>query len=144
MAYKKNDASPVPLFAKVVNASTGAPITSGVTAKHYAADGTQTTGDNSPPDHEGGGEWRYTPSQAETNETTFAVEFYHADAVGDGPSVQVVTDVLLGADDKVLISTDAQDLSTTLDVNTKTKTSTLALTAQEKVDMQQITAGGVK
>jgi hypothetical protein len=44
-------------------------------------------------------------------------------------------DWVLGADSKVLISTDAQDLSGTLDVNVKTKTSTLGLTAQEKLDV---------
>lgn len=97
--YKKNDASPKPLFALVVNASNGAPITAGVACKHYQADGTETECDNSE-DHEGNGTWRYVPSQTETNETTFAVKFYHADAVGDGPLVQVIT-TQLDPDDTV-------------------------------------------
>ena len=102
--YKKNDSSPKPLFACVISASTGDPITSGVACKHYQADGTETECDNSE-DHEGNGTWRYVPSQAETNETTFAVKFYHADAVGDGPLVQVITTV-----------PDPDDLATATDV----------------------------
>lgn len=44
-------------------------------------------------------------------------------------------DWVLGTDSKAIISTDAQDLSGSLDVNMKTKTSTLGLTTQEKLDV---------
>lgn len=35
--------------------------------------------------------WEYTPTQGETDVTGFAVEFYHTDAVGDGPAITVAT-----------------------------------------------------
>jgi len=89
--YLKNASSPQPIFAKVVKASDGSAITSGVTCYHIASDGTRTTADNSP-SHVANGLWRYLPSQAETNYDAFAIEFYHADAVAGGPIVEVLTE----------------------------------------------------
>lgn len=87
--YPRNASSPPSIYAKVVDASDGSAITSGVTAYHIhdgsraEAGGTLT--------HLGAGGWRYVPTQAETNYATFAVEFYHSGAVSGGPMTQVVT-----------------------------------------------------
>jgi len=104
--YPKNTASPRAIYAKVVNASDGAPITSSVAAYHVEGT-TRTSGDNSA-SHVANGLWAYTPSQAETNYDAFAIEFYHADAVGDGPIVEVVTETtktLLDSCAPILIGT---------------------------------------
>jgi hypothetical protein len=89
--YPKNSASPPTIRAKVISATDGAPITTGVSGYHVqgttrgAVAGTAAA-------HIANGLWAYTPTQAETNYTSFGIEFYHADAVGDGPVVEVVTD----------------------------------------------------
>jgi hypothetical protein len=62
-----------------------------VTCYHVTAAGVRTAADNDPPGHVANGLWRYGPSQTETNETTFDIEFYHVDAVAGGPVVHVVT-----------------------------------------------------
>lgn len=90
MAYPKNAASPPPLFATVIAAADGAPITSGVAAKYSTGAGSQAAGGGTC-QHEGNGQWSYTPMQAETNVNAFGIQFYHADAVGDGPTISVVT-----------------------------------------------------
>lgn len=90
MAYPKNAASPPALFAGVVNATDGAPITVGVAAKYSTGAGAQAAGLGTC-QHEGNGQWSYTPTQAETNVIAFGIQFYHADAVGDGPTISVVT-----------------------------------------------------
>jgi hypothetical protein len=89
---QKNTASPHAIYAKVVNATDGAPITTGVVAFHVQAS-TRAAVAGTAAAHIANGLWGYTPTQAETNYDTFAVEFYHTDAVGDGPCVQVVTEV---------------------------------------------------
>jgi hypothetical protein len=88
--YPKNAASPRCIYAKVVSAADGSPITTGVTAFHVQASTRGAVGGTAAA-HIAYGLWGYTPTQAETNYDTFAIEFYHADAVGDGPVVQVVT-----------------------------------------------------
>lgn len=90
MSYPRNAASPPPLFAGVVNATDGAPITSGVAAQYSTGAGSQGAGAGTC-QHEGNGQWSYTPSQAETNVIAFGIQFYHTDAVGDGPTISVVT-----------------------------------------------------
>lgn len=50
-------------------------------------------------------------------------------------SIDLVDSLILGADDKVVISTDAQDLSATLDVNTKTTTSTLDFSTTQQASL---------
>lgn len=58
-------------------------------------------------------------------------------------SLDLVDSLTLGTDDKVVISTDAQDLSATLDVNTKTLTSTLdfSTTMQASLDTRTPLSG---
>ena len=87
--YLKNDTSPKPIYAILVNASDGAPITSGVTAYHIQ--GTTRTAGAGTLTHIANGRWAYTPTQAETNYDAFAIDFYHDDAVGKGALVEVVT-----------------------------------------------------
>jgi len=85
--YLKNDPVPEPIKAKVIHAGTGEPITSGVVV-FYLQGSTRTPGAGT---LEIVGEtWNYTPTQAETNCDEFAIEFYHVNAVGNGPIVQVV------------------------------------------------------
>lgn len=90
MSYPRNAASPPPLFATVVKASDGTAITSGVAAKYSTGAGSQAAGGGTC-QHEGNGQWSYTPTQGETNVTAFGTQFYHADAVGSGPTISVVT-----------------------------------------------------
>lgn len=90
MSYPRNAASPPPLFATVVKASDGTAITSAVAAKYSTGAGSQAAGGGTC-QHEGNGQWSYTPTQAETNVIGFGVQFYHADAVGLGPTISVVT-----------------------------------------------------
>lgn len=87
--YLKNDSSPKPIYAILVNASDGAPITSGVTAYHIQ--GTTRTAGAGTLTHIANGRWAYVPTQAETNYDAFAIDFYHASAVGQGALVEVVT-----------------------------------------------------
>lgn len=87
--YLKNDSSPNAIYAILVNASDGAPITSGVTAYHIQ--GTTRTAGAGTLTHIANGRWAYTPTQAETNYDAFAIDFYHDDAVGKGALVEVVT-----------------------------------------------------
>jgi hypothetical protein len=89
--YPKNTASPRPIHAKVVNATTGAPITTGVVAYHITG-ATRVAVGGTAAVHVANGLWTYTPTQGETNYDQFSIEFYHADAVADGPIVEVVTD----------------------------------------------------
>lgn len=88
--YLKNWATPAPVYAKVVNAADGEPITTGVVAYHVTGS-TRSTVAGTAAIHVANGLWAYTPTQAETNYSQFAIEFYHADAVADGPIVEVVT-----------------------------------------------------
>ena len=60
----------------------------------FHIEGTTRTACDNAETHVANGLWAYTPSQVETNFDAFAIEFYHADAVCDGPVVQVVTDSL--------------------------------------------------
>jgi len=87
--YLKNDTPPKPIYAILVNASDGSPITTGVTAYHIQGT-TRTTGQGTLT-HIANGRWAYTPTQAETNYDAFAIDFYHASAVGQGALVEVVT-----------------------------------------------------
>lgn len=91
--YEKNASSPPPIYAKVTNAATGAPIITGVVAYHVQGSTRAAVGGTAA-EHIENGLWTYTPTTAETNYTSFAIEFYHADAVADGPVVQVVTDTI--------------------------------------------------
>lgn len=88
--YPKNAASPPPLYATVVSAADGSPITADVAAYHVQ--GTTRGAGGGTLTHVANGKWAYTPTQAETDYAAFAIEFYHADAVGDGPVVVVVTE----------------------------------------------------
>lgn len=88
--YTKNAAYPPTIFARVVNKLSGEGITSGVTTYHIQDDSTRTATTNSAV-HVSGGLWRLTPVQAESDYNEFAIEFYHADAVGGGPVVSIVT-----------------------------------------------------
>jgi len=102
--YKKNDPSPKPIKAKVVKASDGSGITSGVTAYHIT--GTSRTTGSGSLTHIANGLWSYTPTQSETNYNEFAIEFYHADAVARGPIVQVFTSSKLVSELNDLAKTD--------------------------------------
>lgn len=88
--YPKNSASPPKIFATVVKAADGTAITSGVAAKYSTGAGSQAAGGGTC-QGEGNGQWSYAPTQAETNVDGFGIQFYHADAVGSGPTVSVVT-----------------------------------------------------
>jgi hypothetical protein len=88
--YPKNLASPPKIFATVVKASDGTAITTSVAAKYSTGAGSQASGGGTC-QHEGNGQWSYAPTQGETNVTAFGIQFYHADAVGSGPTVSVVT-----------------------------------------------------
>lgn len=87
--YAKNAASPAPIYATVVD-NDGAPITADVVVYHIQ--GTERVAGAGTPTHVANGKWAYVPTQAETNYDAFAVEFYHTDAVGCGPIVEVATD----------------------------------------------------
>jgi calcineurin-like phosphoesterase family protein len=102
--YKKNDPSPKPIKAKVVQASDGSGITSGVTAYHIT--GTSRTTGSGSLTHIANGLWSYTPTQSETNYNEFAIEFYHADAVAGGPIVQVFTSSKLVSELNDIAKTD--------------------------------------
>jgi hypothetical protein len=91
MSYPKNSATPPSISATVVKASDGSAITTGVAAKVTVGSAAQTDGGGTIA-HSGLGEWKYAPLQAETNAASFAVKFYHADAVATGPTCSVVTD----------------------------------------------------
>jgi pyruvate/2-oxoglutarate/acetoin dehydrogenase E1 component len=88
--YPKNTASPRALRAKVTKRTDGTPITSGVVAFHHAGT-TRSAVAGDAAVHVGNGTWSYTPTQAETNYDEFGIEFYHEDAVAEGPQVTVVT-----------------------------------------------------
>lgn len=88
--YPKNTAVPRPIYAKVVSAADGSPITTGVAIYHLQGT-TRAAAVGDSPTHLANGIWAYTPTEAETNYDTFGIEFQHADAVGDGAVVQVVT-----------------------------------------------------
>lgn len=90
MSYPRNSASPPPLFATVVKAADGTAVTTAVAAKYSTGAGSQAAGGGTC-QHEGNGQWSYTPTQAETNVSAFGIQFYHADAVGLGPTISVVT-----------------------------------------------------
>ena len=87
--YKKNDTSPKPIKAKVVSATDGSAITTGVAAYHIT--GSTRTAGGGTLTHVANGLWTYTPTQTETNYDEFAIEFYHTSAVSSGPIVQVFT-----------------------------------------------------
>lgn len=91
--YPKNAASPPSIKAKVIDAD-GNLITSGVVAYHLA--GTTRTAGAGTLTYVSG-TWDYEPTQGETNYDEFAVEYYHASAIGGGPIVHVVTDQGYGA-----------------------------------------------
>lgn len=91
--YPKNAATPRPIYAKVTNASDGSPITSGVVAYHIQASTRAAVAGTAAAAIGTSGLWVYTPTTAETNYDAFAIEFYHADAVCDGPVVEVITEV---------------------------------------------------
>ncbi len=93
MAYPRGLGSPPPIFATVVAAADGAPVLVGVAAKYSTGAGAQAAGGGTC-QHEGNGQWSYTPTQAETNVDGFGIQFYHMDAVGDGPTVSVITGVM--------------------------------------------------
>ena len=90
--YPRNTASPRTIHAKVTKASDGSPIITGVECFHI--EGTTRTAADNAETHVANGLWAYTPSQAETNFDAFSIEFYHADAVCDGPVVEILTNTL--------------------------------------------------
>jgi hypothetical protein len=87
--YPQNTTSPRGLYAKVIKTTDGSGITSGVAAYHVQ--GTTRAAGGGTLTHIANGLWRYLPTQAEGDYTSFAVEFYHADAIAGGPVVAVVT-----------------------------------------------------
>jgi hypothetical protein len=88
--YLKNWSTPAPIQAKVTAVADGAPIMTGVVAFHVVGS-TRVAVAGTAAAHVANGLWTYTPTQAETNYSQFSIEFYHADAVADGPVVEVVT-----------------------------------------------------
>lgn len=91
MPYPKRAITPPPVFAAVVGTD-GNAITSGVTAK-YNYNLTQTDGAGSL-SHLGNGDWAYYPTPEEANVNSFSIKFYHASAVGSGPTISIITDEL--------------------------------------------------
>lgn len=89
MGYLRNDSTPLPIKAKAIKASDGSAITTGVTAYHIT--GVTRTAGAGTLTHIANGLWSYTPTQGETNYEEFSIEFYHVDAVGSGPVVQIFT-----------------------------------------------------
>lgn len=69
MYYLKNDTSPKPLSAHIKAAVDGSPVTEGVSVKVSGVTGAGTL------THVSDGEWKYTPTQAETNADAFTVRF---------------------------------------------------------------------
>ena len=90
--YPRNSANPPSIAATVVKASDNSAITSGVAVKYRAAGSTAQGEGGGTLVHNGSGEWRYIPTQAETDVISFSIKFYHADAVGLGPTVNTITD----------------------------------------------------
>jgi hypothetical protein len=88
--YPKNASSPKPIRAKVVSATDGSAITTGVVAYHIQGS-TRSAVSGTAAAHIANGVWIYTPTQGETNYDAFDIEFYHTSAVGSGPVVHVVT-----------------------------------------------------
>ncbi len=88
--YPKNTSSPRRIYAKVVSATDGSPLTADVVAYHIQADTRGAVGGTAAA-HIANGLWGYTPTQPETDYDAFAIEFYHTGAVADGPVVEVVT-----------------------------------------------------
>lgn len=101
--YPKNSASPPPIKAKVPDTD-GILLESGVVAYHYT--GTSRT-DGSGTLTCVSGVWNYQPTQAECNYNEFAIEFYHASALANGPVVDVITDQGYGSSiESILDSTN--------------------------------------
>lgn len=93
MSYPKNSASPPPIHAVIVDISQDPPAPIEAEVEVYVSkDGGVPAEGEGTLTHLGEGEWAYTPTQAETNATTFSVRFLHEDAFGKGPLVQVLTD----------------------------------------------------
>ncbi len=85
---KRNDPVPKPIEVKVIHATTGAAITSGVTAYHRAG-GSRVEGTGTL--EYSNDICRYTPVQSETDYEYYSIEFYHTSAVGNGPVANVTT-----------------------------------------------------
>lgn len=87
----KNTASQVINFV-VIDASTGAAVTSGTVNVFVTIDGgTQTTGTGATPVHEGNGQWSYVPSQAETNGDSIGFLFTHTSGIPASLQIYTVT-----------------------------------------------------
>ena len=86
----RNASTPRPVYAKVKAAADLTAITADVVAFHIQGSTRAAVGGTAAA-HIANGLWVYTPTQGETNYTKFAVEFYHIDAEGLGPVVEVLT-----------------------------------------------------
>lgn len=75
---------------QIANATTGAPITTGVSVFVTGDGGTQTAGGGTLT-HKGNGHWNYVPTQAETNFNHIAFTFTHASGVNQTVNVYTVS-----------------------------------------------------
>ncbi len=88
---KQNVAGQV-VGAQLVNATTGAAVTTGSTEVYITGDnGTQTASSVSPSGatHKGQGYWEYLPTQAETNYTHVSFTFVNSTAIN--VTIQIFT-----------------------------------------------------
>ena len=82
------------LRAKVVAAAGGSTIETGVVAYHLTGV-TRTAAAGTAAQHIANGLWAYEPTALEVAHAEYGIEFYHADAVGKGPVVNVITPLLV-------------------------------------------------
>lgn len=141
---KKNVAGQI-VSAVLVSATDGSAITAGVSVTVTGDGGTQGAGAGTVT-HEGGGEWSYAPTQAETNFDHIAFKF---SATGAIPVlVQVYTAfpqtgdsfARLGAPAGASVSADIAAIKTVVDA-VKAKTDQLVFTIANKVDASIQAAG---
>ena len=114
--YPRNAASPERIaVGAVVLIADGTVQTSGVTVSVTGQGGSET-GSGGTIAYSTGGIVFYTPTQAETNFTSFIVTAYKASCIPVATTVVTTASVTPG---KVMIGADTQDLSATLSVNAK-------------------------
>lgn len=88
MPFQKNQASQT-IFATLVNATTGAAITSGATV-FVAGDSSSQSSGAGTLTHIGNGQWSYVPTQAETNVNMFGYSFAGTNVVPVGGTIPTV------------------------------------------------------
>jgi glycerate kinase len=87
------------LRAKVVATADGSPIETGVVAYHLAGK-VRAAAVGDPAEHVANGIWAYEPTAGEIAYAEYGIEFYHADAVGKGPVVNVINPLLVTSEGK--------------------------------------------